>query len=165
MTVNLSRKELQHQFLEGILILLYLWLLPMFLTERFLYFQCKILFRDFHTYLKKSLSLKIQAKYRNFSMKNIWEQANIHWNKESFQELVLSHLPWQSSSQKVTKFRNYMNWGCIICPNWVWFALLWWRYCKEQFHLPLTGSHHLWPMYKTGGLNGSNIGLELVSIL
>ena len=67
----------------------------------------------------------------------------------------------------MTTFGNYMDWGCIIWPNLVWLALLWWRYCKEQFHFPLTGSHHLWPMYKRGGLNGSNIGLNasLVQLL
>ena len=59
----------------------------------------------------------------------------------------------------MTKFGIYMVWGGINCPVGVWLALFCQRYCKEQFHLPLTGSFHLWPMYKTGGLNGSNIWL------
>ena len=63
----------------------------MLLTERFPYFQCKNMLKEFLRLLSKSISLKIQAKETNLSVPNIWEQAEIHWNVESLQKLVWSH--------------------------------------------------------------------------
>ena len=99
----------------------------MLLTERFSCFQCKNLFTDFLILLSKSIRSKIQAKYTNFSVRKGWEPVEIHWNHESFQELVLLHttcLPeifWTAFSFTTHRpFRlpesrqtNYITWHLI----------------------------------------------------
>ena len=111
----------------------------MLFTERFSYFQCKNMFKDFLSMLSKSISLKLHTKDTNLSVTNSWEQAEIHWNLESFQELVWSHPSWHSLTPNNTKFWIYMVWGCINCNVWACLPLFCQRYGVNHFHFPLPG--------------------------
>ena len=103
-------------FLKEFFISMYICLLPNICHwEIYLFLRL----RDLYKYIWKPLNRILHGKWVNFSVKNIWEQSEIQWNKNTFKELILWLLPWKSSSQKVTKFRNYMDWG-----HWVWLVLL-----------------------------------------